>query len=249
MEKGNTAWLILLIGLITLTVHLSVPVDAFGPFSFTSETGDEYFWTVQTSDGTFSFMSAAFRLQGDRLKITIDVANQSVVNMYLSDTIYGAVFNRSPIHDTWTLWDPTYRIAFYNPIEGYGFYNVPFFIPRNQTAVNATMNPFLRFLRGYDNYQWLSGAQGYDGVAIGYDGSINGDLGETKEEWDYNEAGILVSLKVYQGTGPGWSLYYHLELDTEGIPGFSSNSALIILAVIMGMYVVLNKKQDAISSL
>ena len=236
-------FLFLVIGLLTLTYFSLIPVNSFASHSFAQQTGDEYVWTVQTSDATFTFMSDTFRHQGDQLKITIDMANQTIVNTVLSDTVYGSIFNRTPASEAWTLFEPTYRIAYYNQIVGYGFPNVPFFIPRNETAVNASMELFLHYIQGYEHYKWLSGSQGYDGIAIGYDGSINGDFGEKKEEWTYNKDGVLQTLKAYKGTGPGWFLYYHLELETN-IPGFLSAPLVLILAVFVVIYLLLNRKKE-----
>ena len=202
--------IVLIIYLINLS--LSSPVFAFTGDSFSQKVGDGFIWEVKIADAVV--VSQEIASVGDRLKIEITVAesNREDCCGHIGDVLYGNMYNNSLTDRTWTAFQIDYFLAVYNRSTGYYGNSGQFYIPHNETVVNSTMYDTFTSEWSYQTYNWTSGSHEYNGLAYGFNGSVTGDINESKKELAYNVDGVLQYYKIYNGTGSDWDLIYHIEL-------------------------------------
>ncbi len=185
---------------------------AFSSDSFFQKVGDGFIWEVKNADVVVVGPEVANL--GDRLKVEITVAESSCPDCcgHFGDVLYGNMYNNSLADRIWTLFETDNFFAVYNKSTGYFGSSGQFFIPHNETVVNSTM--YITFTSDwhYQTYEWIGGSHGYDGLAYGFNGSVTGDVNESKKEYGYNVDGVLQYYKEYNGTGSDWDLIYHIEL-------------------------------------
>ncbi len=225
---------------LLITFMIGTIGAAFSGDSFDQRAGDEYIWEVTFAKG---YTLQAFHLQnvGDQLSIVINIVNTTLLNSILYDTLYGTLSNNTRDNRTWTPFSQKILLAAYNSSYGYKTDITPFIIPHNETAVNQTLSNTT-----YEHYSWTSGPHGYDGMVIQYNGSASGDIGKEKIEMSFHSAGILNSLRIYNGTGGNWDLIFELKLLVVPplIPSFQLFLIIPILGILVIIYWNLPQRRD-----
>ncbi len=232
---------ILIIGLSILTV---VPAVAFNPDSYSQQVNDFITWETKVIQPGLKgkYIPVSLDAVGDRVRLTISVSN---VTDSL-DSLYGYVENNSAADRTWDLFGAITRVGAYNSSVGmdlelylYSLLGVPYIAAHNETAINASLYTVFYYY-GDVNYNWSSGLNGYDGVAVGY----GGDLNTYQWHFKYNMEGKLEYRKIYNNTGSGLELIYHIALLEEGgkISGFLITPLFIVLCGILVVFSLKSKK-------
>ncbi|MHA1129680.1 MAG: hypothetical protein ACTSQI_18960 [Candidatus Helarchaeota archaeon] len=66
-----------------------------------------------------------------------------------------------------------------------------------------------------------------------------------------NTDGVTEYCRYYNGTESGWDLVYAIELQGEStspIPGFPIESVILLLAIFIGIYVLVDKREKRLWS-
>lgn len=238
MKFNTKFYLLVLVGLISVSLVSSMPVIAFASDSFAQKTGEEYIWEVTTYVQGASVHESLEKV-GNQLKIVIVETNTTYIGpCHYWDCLWIEFYNSTPSNTVWTLLFALDFWFYYNNSLGFEMKVEPFFIPRNETAVNASLAAY-----GYAHNEWTSGPHGYDGSYIGYDGNATGDLGAEKMAFDFISPGIMKYLEMYNGTGSGWDLVFRMEYQGGGIPGFLMNAVILALSFSVAIYALIHLKK------
>ncbi|MHA1651190.1 MAG: hypothetical protein ACTSYB_13435 [Candidatus Helarchaeota archaeon] len=184
---------------------------------------------------------------GDQIKVEVTLTNQSVFGSILYDTIWGYMYNNSISNQTWELMEPGFQLlGAYNSTYGSPMGYLLF--PHNETSVNSSIYMTYNVLFNFQNYQWISGPNGYDGTATSWNGSATGDPNKAKMVLKVNSDGVLEYQEIYNGTGPGWDLVYKMELQpiTSPISGFVILPTLCVFSILVAISVLKHKRKPVI---
>jgi hypothetical protein len=250
MRHTQKIFFLFIFNLFLLNLVLTTS-SAFTSDSYSQKGGDEIIWDIKEADTNYVLILRT----GDHVKVAITKTNTTKLNSVQYDTLYGLCYKKSISDEDWNLFltSTPYLFGGYNSSYGIfpSFSTVPLeaagksviIIPHNETAVQEMLTPYYS-LWPIDDYTWTSGPNGYDGHAVGWQGSATGDPGMDKIELQFNADGILQFLKWFIGQGGSWDLVYYVLFlqSTSRIPGFMLFPLLTALITFTAIYVFLKHR-------
>jgi hypothetical protein len=242
---------ILLLGTITLSAA-SIDVPSHG---FSQRPNDIYIWEVEISETQIDDLT--YGNDGDKITIIITNVTISYTGIcWYAYTLVGEIFFYNNTKDeSQNLYGPAYLMQ-YNTTMGCKIPQGPFFVPHNESAAIFALNDYYSYGISFENYDWIAGPNGYDGIYSAWNGSSSGDLGELKIQWSYNERGETETYELYNGTGSDWELIFQLSIifslpyylsdhttTPSLIPGFTLAPIIIIFNIIVIILVIYRRNK------
>lgn len=185
---------------------IMLPVNiALNPLSFTQKVGDILLYDVIKGDDTGIGFGWGLNngTTGDQFKFEITSINLTMDTIEDIDNVWGVIYKYDVETNIWYIDYVESSHCTYGLLGGYLFDSWPFVLPHNATAVSL----FFSISNGWN--EWTGG---YYGIAKQWDGSGNGDLGESMMVYEFNSNGEMSTFELWNGTGSGWDLLYKIAL-------------------------------------